>query len=152
MRRRHPCSSRQKQGPPVLCRLQPAFGLLAEFRDNLNSIGIGIDGMFAWQPSHRIPVALGFDVGCKAYAMHAQRQTLYAEVKSGTRVISTFGNTLRVETASSIVDPQVAPAFHRSPKKVVPFVDAIFGFTYFRTGPASTTNHPVGGCRVRRTG
>ncbi|HRI41018.1 MAG TPA: hypothetical protein PLW54_04980 [Bacteroidia bacterium] len=112
-----------------------AFGLpQAEFRDNLNSIGIGIDGMFAWQPSHRFPVALGFDVGYMAYAMHTQRQTLYAEVKSGNTVISTLEIPLRVETASSIVDPQVLLRFIAPTKKVVPFVDAIFGFTYFRTG------------------
>lgn len=112
-----------------------AFGLpQAEFKENLQSIGVGIDGMFAWQPGRHFPVAVGLDVGYMAYAMHTQRQTLYAEVKSGNTIISTLEIPLRIETASSIVDPQVFLRFIAPTKKIVPFVDAIFGFTYFRTG------------------
>lgn len=112
-----------------------AFGLpQAEFRNNLNAIGIGADAMFAWQSSTRLPVALGFDVGYMAYALHTQRQTLYAEVKSGNTVVSTLEIPLRVETASTIVDPQCFLRFIAPTKKIVPFVDAIVGFSYFRTG------------------
>ncbi len=95
------------------------------------AVGGGFDLFF--QPSVKIPVLVGFDLGFLGNGYKVQRQTLYADIVVGGTVIDQLAFPLRVETSNTISTGHVNLRILSPTRFFKPYVDAQLGFNNFST-------------------
>lgn len=106
---------------------------LAEYKTYNDELSIGLGLNFFYQPTQKVPVMVGLDLGFLAAGNKTQYENLTAQIVVDDVVIDELNFPFRIETNNSIftghfVLRAVAPIPYFKP-----YVDGIVGFTNFST-------------------
>ena len=104
-----------------------------DFKNQNDNIAAGGGFDLYFQPSVKIPVLIGFDLGFLNNGYKVQHQTLYADIVSGGTVIQTLSFPLRVETTNSISTGHLNLRLQSPTKFFKPYVEGVIGFNHFST-------------------
>lgn len=104
-----------------------------EFKTFNDEIAAGGGFNIFFQPSHKIPVLIGFDLAFLGNGFKIQRETLVAEIKAGDVVIETLYFPLRAETYNTITKGNLNLRVQSPTKFFKPYIDGLVGFNHFRT-------------------
>ena len=101
---------------------------MKEFADSTNAIGFGFGGGVMYQPSNKVPLLIGGDLGFLVYGSNTQRQTLYANITAGTTIIDQLSMPLKFETTNSMFNMHLRMRLQAPTTIIRPYVDGVAGF------------------------
>ena len=101
---------------------------MKEFADSTNAVGFGFGGGVMYQPSTKVPLLIGGDLGFLVYGSNTQRQTLYANITAGNTVIDQLVMPLRFETTNSMFNMHLRMRLLAHTTIIRPYVDGVAGF------------------------
>jgi len=104
-----------------------------EFKTYNDEVAVGGGFNLFFQPSVKIPVLVGFDLGFLGAGSQIQRETLTADIVAGGTVIETLYFPMRVETYNTITTGHLNLRILSPTKFFKPYVDGLVGFNYFGT-------------------
>lgn len=103
------------------------------FSDYNDHIAVGGGFNLFFQPTNKIPVLVGFDLGFLNNGYKMERQTLYADIVAGGTVIDQLEFPLRIETSNTITTGHINLRVQSPTRFFKPYIDGLIGFNNFST-------------------
>lgn len=106
---------------------------IGDFKTYNDEVAAGGGFNIFFQPSHKIPFLIGFDLAILGNGHKTQRETLVAEIKAGDIVIETLYFPLRAETSNVITKGSLNLRLQSPTNFFKPYIDGLVGFNHFST-------------------
>ncbi len=104
-----------------------------DFKTYNDEVAVGGGFNLFFQPSVKIPILIGFDLGFMNNGFRTEKQTLTADIVVGTTVIDQLVFPLRIETGNTITAGHLNLRVQSPTKFFKPYIDGLIGFNHFST-------------------
>jgi len=121
-------------GPGGMFEINLRAGIpVGSFGTVTDAIPFGLSGALFFQPTKKIPIAVGADLGYMNYGTVRQQQTLDVEITANGSVINEFYIPLEITTSNNIFDGHLIIRSVAPINYFKPYLEGVFGFHYFWT-------------------
>ena len=115
---------------------------MQEYAAVTNSLPFGFNFNYAYQPSTRVPLAFGVNVGYLNVGSRSIDRALTADITAGGMLLDQLYIPLRFEIANNMVQAHVNGRFIAPTNVVKPYVDVLGGLNYLWTSTAVYDDSP----------